>query len=201
MLMTVAPLPSYPTRALAPQVPRIPCVTQALLAGWVSSAVPPKPEPEDGPRVLWRSNSKELTPFPHPSDPHSLCEIYLRVVPSEGQVSRRPGGPGAEVGSFLQQEPATHDESTPRCQPRLGLSPRPVAVDATVSACTILIQLFQAPPSSHVSPPTQRGGVKGCVGRERGQGLQRWHCTLSVPPGRGSGDGECRGEVGAPRAL
>lgn len=132
-------------------------MTQALLAGWVSSALPPKPEPEHGPRVLWRSNSKELPPFPHPSDPYSLCEIYLRVVPSEGRVSRRPGVPGAEVGSFLQQEPATHDESTPRCQPRLGLSPRSVAVDATVSACTILIQLFQAPPSSHVSPPPQLG--------------------------------------------
>lgn len=168
------PSPLTPLEPLAPQVPRSPCVTQAL---WVPAALPPRPEPKDGPRVLWRSNTKELTPFPHPSDPHSLCEIYLRVVPSEGRVSRRPGGPGAEVGSFLQQEPATHGESTPHCRPLLGLSPRPVAVDATVSACTILIQLFQAPTSSHISPPPPCRGAKGGVRRGRGQGLQR-HMAL-----------------------
>lgn len=34
---------------------------------------------------------------------------------------------------------------TPPLPVFLGLSPRQVAVDALVSACTILIQLFQAP--------------------------------------------------------
>lgn len=93
LLRQILPSPLAPLEPLTPQVPWSPCVTLPLLAEWVSSALPPRPEPEDGPRVLWRSTLKELTPFPHPSDPHSLCEIYLRVVPSEGRVSRRPGGP------------------------------------------------------------------------------------------------------------
>lgn len=93
LLRQILPSPLAPLEPLTPQVLWSSRVTQPLLAEWVSSALPSRPEPEDGPRVLWRSTSKELTPFPHPSNPHSLCEIYLRVVPSEGWGSRRPGGP------------------------------------------------------------------------------------------------------------
>lgn len=88
-------LPSTLTllESLTTQVPWSLCATRPLLAGWVSSALPPRPEAAAGPRVLLEINFKRANPLPIPSDPHSLCEIYLRVVPSEGWVSRRPGGP------------------------------------------------------------------------------------------------------------
>lgn len=135
-----------------------------------------------GPGSCWRSTSKELTPFPHPGDPHSLCEIYLRVAPSEGWVSRRPGGPpGLRWGASYGKSLLPHDESNPpphHCEPFPGLSPWLVAVGATVSACTILIQHFQAPPRLLTPLPSSsvQGSEEVCqVGR--GQGLQR-HVAL-----------------------
>ena len=79
-------------------------------------------------------------------------------------------------------------------------SARAGAVGAAVSACTILIQRFQVP---HLLTPLPSSSVQGRVGVCRGgQGVEdsrdTWHCTLSVPLGRGNREGGLERGGGAP---
>ncbi|KAF7468904.1 Hypothetical predicted protein [Marmota monax] len=66
---------------------------------WVSSVPASQARTREWAQGAVEINFKELTPFPHPTDPHSLCEIYLRVIPSEGWVRRRPGAPELRWGA------------------------------------------------------------------------------------------------------
>lgn len=173
-----------------------PCVTQPLLTGCVSSVPASQARTCKWAQGAVEINFKELTPLPHPTNPYSLCEIYLRVIPSEGWVSRRPGAPELRWGASCRGSLLPTMNPPLHCKPPPGLSPGQVAVDAIVSACTVLIQIFQAPHLLTPLPSLVQGSEGVCWAGKGPRTPETCHCTLSVPQRGDMGKGAWRGEGG-----